>query len=38
MRLNTIVFRSGDRKKYVDEDKLADYDFAGMQAWAARRR
>ena len=28
---NTVVFRSGDRKKYVEEDKLADFDFAGMQ-------
>jgi ABC-type uncharacterized transport system involved in gliding motility auxiliary subunit len=27
---NTIVFRSGDRKKYVEEDKLADFDFSGM--------
>ena len=31
VRQNTIVFRSGDRKKYVEEDKLADFDFAGMQ-------
>jgi ABC-type uncharacterized transport system involved in gliding motility auxiliary subunit len=30
IRQNTIVFRSGDRKKYVEEDKLADYDYAGM--------
>lgn len=29
IRQNTIVFRSGDRKKYVEEDKLADFDFAG---------
>ncbi len=28
IRQNTIVFRSGDRKKYVEEDKLADFDFA----------
>jgi ABC-type uncharacterized transport system involved in gliding motility auxiliary subunit len=28
-RENTIVFRSGDRRKYVEEDKLADFDFAG---------
>lgn len=27
---NTVVFRSGDRKKYVEEDKLADFDFSGM--------
>lgn len=31
IRLNTVVFRSGDRKKYVEEDKLADFDFAGAQ-------
>ena len=30
VRLNTVVFRSGDRKKFVPEDKLADFDFAGM--------
>jgi ABC-type uncharacterized transport system involved in gliding motility auxiliary subunit len=30
IRVNTIVFRSGDRKKYVEEDKLADFDYAGM--------
>jgi len=29
IRQNTVVFRSGDRKKYVEEDKLADLDFAG---------
>jgi ABC-type uncharacterized transport system involved in gliding motility auxiliary subunit len=28
IRQNTVVFRSGDRKKYVEEDKLADFDFA----------
>ena len=28
--LNTVVFRSGDRKKFVEEDKLADFDFGGM--------
>ena len=27
---NTVVFRSGDRKKYVEESKLADFDFSGM--------
>jgi ABC-type uncharacterized transport system involved in gliding motility auxiliary subunit len=27
---NTVVFRSGDRKKYVEEDKLADFDFSSM--------
>jgi ABC-type uncharacterized transport system involved in gliding motility auxiliary subunit len=27
---NTVVFRSGDRKKYVEESKLADLDFSGM--------
>ena len=31
IRVNTVVFRSGDRKKYVEEDKLADYDFASAQ-------
>jgi ABC-type uncharacterized transport system involved in gliding motility auxiliary subunit len=31
VRQNTVVFRSGDRKKYVEEDKLADLDFGGMQ-------
>ncbi len=30
IRQNTIVFRSGDKKKYVEEDKLAEYDFTGM--------
>ncbi len=30
VRENTIVFKSGDRKKYVEEDKLADFDYAGM--------
>ena len=30
IRADTVVFRSGDRKKYVEEDKLADFDFAGM--------
>lgn len=24
----TVVFRSGDKKKYVEEDKLADFDFS----------
>ena len=28
IRQNTIVFRSGDKKKYVEEDKLADFDYA----------
>ena len=31
-RQNTVLFRSGDKKKYVEEEKLADYDFAGMGA------
>lgn len=31
VRQNTVVFRSGDRKKYVEEDKLADFDFAAAQ-------
>ena len=29
IRESTVVFRSGDRKKYVEEDKLADFDYAG---------
>lgn len=29
IRQNTVVFRSGERKKYVEEEKLADFDFAG---------
>jgi ABC-type uncharacterized transport system involved in gliding motility auxiliary subunit len=29
VRLNTVVFRSGERKKFVPEDKLAEFDFAG---------
>jgi ABC-type uncharacterized transport system involved in gliding motility auxiliary subunit len=29
IRQNTVVFQSGNRKKYVEEDKLADFDFAG---------
>jgi len=35
IRAETIVFRSGDRKKYVEDDKLADFDYAGMQTGAA---
>jgi ABC-type uncharacterized transport system involved in gliding motility auxiliary subunit len=31
IRQSTVVFRSGDRKKYVEEDKLADYDFESAQ-------
>jgi ABC-type uncharacterized transport system involved in gliding motility auxiliary subunit len=29
IRQNTVIFRSGDKKKYVEEDKLAEFDFAG---------
>lgn len=29
LREGTVVFRSGDRKKYVEEDKMAEYDFSG---------
>ncbi|HYK42268.1 MAG TPA: GldG family protein [Thermoanaerobaculia bacterium] len=29
IKQNTVVFQSGNRKKYVEEDKLADFDFAG---------
>jgi ABC-type uncharacterized transport system involved in gliding motility auxiliary subunit len=28
VRQSTVVFRSGEKKKYVEEDKLADFDFA----------
>jgi ABC-type uncharacterized transport system involved in gliding motility auxiliary subunit len=28
---NTVVFASGDRKKYVTSDQLADYDYSGVQ-------
>jgi hypothetical protein len=28
IRQNTVIFRAGDKKKYVEEDKLADLDFA----------
>jgi hypothetical protein len=28
---NTVVFATGDRKKYVTSDQLADYDYSGMQ-------
>lgn len=29
VREGTVVFRSGDRKKYVEEDKMAEYEFTG---------
>ncbi len=29
VREGTVVFRSGERKKYVEEDKIADYEFTG---------
>ncbi len=29
IRQNTVIFRSGEKKKYVEEDKLAEFDFAG---------
>ena len=29
IRQNTVVFRTGNRKKYVEEDKIADFDFGG---------
>lgn len=35
IRQETVVFRSGDRKKYVEEDKLADFDYSGVQQGAA---
>ena len=28
---NTVVFVSGERKKYVTSDQLAEYDYSGMQ-------
>ncbi|MGE5346290.1 MAG: GldG family protein [Acidithiobacillales bacterium] len=31
IRGGTVVFRSGDRKKYVTEDQLAQYDFSRAQ-------
>lgn len=34
IRQNTVVFRSGDRKKYVEEDKIADFDYSGAQMGA----
>jgi gliding motility-associatede transport system auxiliary component len=30
VRQNTVVFKAGDRKKYVTEDQIADFDFGGM--------
>jgi ABC-type uncharacterized transport system involved in gliding motility auxiliary subunit len=35
IRQNTVIFRSGDKKKYVEEDKLAEFDFAGAGMGAA---
>lgn len=29
VRQNTVVFKSGDRKKYVTEDQIADFEFSG---------
>jgi len=29
VREGTVVFRSGDRKKHVEEDKMAEYEFTG---------
>jgi ABC-type uncharacterized transport system involved in gliding motility auxiliary subunit len=34
VRQNTVVFRSGDRKKYVEEDKIAEFDYTGIQQGA----
>jgi gliding motility-associatede transport system auxiliary component len=31
IRDQTVVFVSGSRKKYVEQDKLADYDYSGAQ-------
>lgn len=35
VRQSTVVFRSGDKKKYVEEDKLADFDYSGAQMGGA---
>ena len=35
IRQSTVVFRSGDKKKYVEEDKLADFDFSAAQMGGA---
>ncbi|MDQ2869993.1 MAG: GldG family protein [Acidobacteriota bacterium] len=35
IRQNTVVFRSGDRKKYVEESALADFDFGGAMGGGA---
>ena len=37
IRAETVVFRSGDRKKYVENDKLADVDYAAMGMGARPR-
>ncbi len=29
IKQSTVVFRSGDKKKYVEEDKLAEFDYSG---------
>ena len=29
VRQGTVVFRSGERRKFVEEDKMAEYDFSG---------
>jgi ABC-type uncharacterized transport system involved in gliding motility auxiliary subunit len=34
IRQNTIVFRSGSRKKYVEEEKLAEFDFGNPMGGA----
>jgi ABC-type uncharacterized transport system involved in gliding motility auxiliary subunit len=31
IREGTVVFRSGDKKKHVTEDQMAEMDFSGMQ-------
>jgi ABC-type uncharacterized transport system involved in gliding motility auxiliary subunit len=30
VKQNTVVFKSGPRKKYVPEDQIAEFDFSGM--------
>jgi ABC-type uncharacterized transport system involved in gliding motility auxiliary subunit len=35
IRQNTVIFRAGDKKKYVEEDKLAEFDFSGAAMGSA---
>jgi hypothetical protein len=38
VRQSTVVFQSGTKKKYVEEDKLADFEFAGPMGGAQEIR